>query len=504
MPPKKLIFKKKLFKKWITRVISIVVSCAISTSSFAKIDSFEKHVKNMGFITNNTKSGVMQDQQAGYYTGGSITMRGLVSNTSLVNIQLPSINAGCGGIDLFKGAFSFIDQDGFDNLITSIAQGALGYAVELGLDTLSSQIGNVLKGLRREVNFINSQNINSCQMAAALVSGPFPKSEAAQRMACQAREMGGSKVVDHFTSRHECSKKNDSDIDKGNGGNRNLESVLGTEYNLVYKALKKNNITDEHLISLLMSTSGTYISRMESGKRVFEFKPSLFKDLKNLESLLKGSKAGGDGKVYTCRQGNSECLYLDAGSISFSDQNNALNNKIEALLKSIISKILTEKGPIRSAASSESEGSGTSSASASSANEGVPIVFSPEEDKLISTSTVPILKIITLESMLKGGDVSLGVGEYVEVITFDLLINYLEELLDLVYNSVTQLGEAQFNKDLIDEFKKELREVKYTLNGLRFMAFKRVNVIIAVKQRAVQIEKQLNSLFSEYLSVDQE
>ena len=44
------------------------------------------------------------------YTGGSLMMRAPGRNYPLATVQLPSLRAGCGGIDIYGGAFSFINK----------------------------------------------------------------------------------------------------------------------------------------------------------------------------------------------------------------------------------------------------------------------------------------------------------------------------------------------------------------------------------------------------------
>jgi len=381
----------------------------------AALVGFERHVNSLGFATNITKPGVIQDQQAGYFSGGGITMRSQVQNMNLAHLQLPSVKAGCGGIDLYNGSFSFIKGEQFESMIKSIIQASAGYALELALDSVSPQLANAMSKMRSIMNMINSQNINSCQMAASLVSGPFPKSEAARRLACQARQMGtggiGDAVADYFTARHNCSSQDDEAFATSERGRKgdDLASLLGTEYNLVFKALHAGGITDKSLVSMLMSVSGTFIAKLEGGKQQFQFKPSLFKSNEAIAGLLKGSNGGAKGTVYECND-QEHCLNPREREINISGDG-ALFNKIESMIKGIVLVVKSE---------------------------GRDFNLTAEQEKLISSSSIPILKIIDTELALKGGeDVSLGVSEYVEVIAYDLLVNYLEEMLDLVYRAVT-------------------------------------------------------------------
>jgi conjugative transfer pilus assembly protein TraH len=56
-----------------------------------------------GVTTNVTNPGAHKDQSAGYYSGGGVSARNRVKNAQIATLQLPSINAGCGRIDMFMG-----------------------------------------------------------------------------------------------------------------------------------------------------------------------------------------------------------------------------------------------------------------------------------------------------------------------------------------------------------------------------------------------------------------
>ena len=66
---------------------------------------------DMGASANATGPTAYQGQSAGYYSGGNIWTRFPQKSVNPVNLQLPSIKAGCGGIDVFSGSFSFINSD---------------------------------------------------------------------------------------------------------------------------------------------------------------------------------------------------------------------------------------------------------------------------------------------------------------------------------------------------------------------------------------------------------
>ena len=83
---------------------------------------------------------VYNGQRAGYATMGSVQVRTRVRQSNLLNIQLPSVRAGCGGIDLFGGAFSFISAEELIAMMEAIMQNAAGFAFELALESMSPAI----------------------------------------------------------------------------------------------------------------------------------------------------------------------------------------------------------------------------------------------------------------------------------------------------------------------------------------------------------------------------
>ena len=87
-----------------TKYLVLSISLTVPVHTHAGIESDMANMFNsMGAATNYTEAGAFHGQSGSLYTGGSFSARTPVSNLSLGNIQLPSVNAGCGGIDIFGG-----------------------------------------------------------------------------------------------------------------------------------------------------------------------------------------------------------------------------------------------------------------------------------------------------------------------------------------------------------------------------------------------------------------
>ena len=79
-------------------------------------------------------------QRRGVVTDGSLSARNRIATESLWHFVPPSYSAGCGGIDLFAGSFSFISAEQFQNLMRAIAANAAGYAFEVALGAMCQDL----------------------------------------------------------------------------------------------------------------------------------------------------------------------------------------------------------------------------------------------------------------------------------------------------------------------------------------------------------------------------
>jgi len=171
---------------------------------------------------NYTRPQAYDGQRAGFVTLGSLYVRSAPRNTSLANLQLPSIRAGCGGIDIFGGSFSFKLRD------------------------LAQQV--------------NSMNINSCEAGAALVGSVWPQNDAASQLVCQTVGTMNGIVADRARSRHECgSGGNNKDIT--DDASDQLADQVPVNVNYAWKASRKNAllVSDDSLAEFFMTLTGTVI-----------------------------------------------------------------------------------------------------------------------------------------------------------------------------------------------------------------------------------------------------
>ncbi|MDN3686162.1 conjugal transfer protein TraH [Vibrio sinaloensis] len=112
-----------------------------------------------------------QGQSANYYTGGSLFVRNKIVDAQLVNVTVPSISAGCSGIDMFMGGLSHINSDQLVKLGKAIIHNAPPFVVNLALQTWAPQLKQNLDVLQSIADEYLNQSVNSCQATQAAIGG---------------------------------------------------------------------------------------------------------------------------------------------------------------------------------------------------------------------------------------------------------------------------------------------------------------------------------------------
>jgi conjugative transfer pilus assembly protein TraH len=124
------------------------------------------------WLTQKTVTGPssFQDSRRGFYTGGSFSARWPQNNDHPVTISKPGMKAGCGGIDLFMGGFSFTSMDYLGKKLQNIMNMAPAVAFSIALSTLAPQVDKQLKEFNKMIDDLNKLQLDDCKSAQTLVS----------------------------------------------------------------------------------------------------------------------------------------------------------------------------------------------------------------------------------------------------------------------------------------------------------------------------------------------
>jgi len=445
---------------------SLICLLVLSTSLSAGMqDNLEKAFQALGMAHNVTTGGGYEDQTGGFYTGGSVFARSKANNVDLFSVQMPHYRAGCGGIDLFLGGFSFINTAAFTQLLRNIGSNASGYAFNLALATVTPQIKSVLDDLSAAVRQMTNQSINSCEAAATLVGGAWPQSDASSQLLCNAMGKELGLASDWAQSRQKCgAEEKRNEMNNRKNEKEEFKDILGDEFNIAWKALQKNGFLskDPQLAEFFMTISGTIVSRRKKDRIEVVVLPSKSGDPDLITGLIKGLIPV---EIYKCdNQSEDKCLIPGFQKITLSEKN-ALYGKVHRLLLSISQKVREDKALIE------------------------------EEKSFVNSTMIPVLKIMAVEAAFKEGGSPMSAADFSEAIAHDILLHYLEEVMTLVWDSVTQLKKNQIKEDMIEELRAGIASSRKLLFAKRTSLFEQMSITLDLVERTQQIEAKLQNMF---------
>ena len=427
--------------------------------------NLEQAFQTLGMGHNVTEWGGYQDQTGGFYTGGSVFARSKVNNADLFSLQMPHYRAGCGGIDLFLGGFSYINTHQFIQLLRNIGSNASGYAFNLALATVTPQIKSVLDGLLAKVQEMTNQSINSCEAAATLVGGAWPQSDASSQLLCNAMGKDLGFATDWAQSRQKCGAElKREEINNRKGEKPEFKDVLGDEFNIAWKAIQKNGFlkSDSQLAEFFMTLSGTIVSHRKGGRIETVVLPSKSADPELISGMIRGNT---EVEIYKCDDvSEDKCLVPSIQKISIPEKD-ALYGKVQTLLLSLSQKVREDKA------------------------------LSGAEKGFVNSTQIPVLKIIAVEMAFKEGGSPMNVADFSEAIAHDILLQYLDEVMSIVWNSVTQLKKVQISDDMIEELRAGIADSRKLLYAKRTALFEQMAITLDLIERTQQVESKLQNMF---------
>ena len=427
--------------------------------------------KSAGMASNVTTPGSYQDQTAGFYTGGSIVARNAVRNTQLATVQMPGFRAGCGGIDLWSGGFSYLKGGQLMETLRNIGSAGQAYVFMLGMQTISSQIYNVLNEMNNLTTKINQTNINSCEVAATAIGGVWPKSDQASKHLCQSMGSNLGAFSDWSAARQECGAGGDRErVLRAHGTDPRYKDMLVGEFNLAWKAIQANAFlkADEELAQLFLTLVGSIIVR-SGGAQTSYHKGNAVGDKSyevitlpghaDRDDVMTGLLMGGSTPIYSCN--DEACLYPKLSQTNLSDQH-ALQKRVHAILESLVQKIYEDGEP------------------------------TTEEKDFLNSTRLPVFKMLNVLTAFRKGHAPLDIHQYADLIALDVLYKYVLEVIDIVHDSVSQLRSVQVDDSHMERFLKHLRIARERTTARRNNAFQHMDNVLSFVQSTQLIEKQLH------------
>jgi conjugative transfer pilus assembly protein TraH len=433
--------------------ITLSVLLPLATVEGAIKEELNSFFDSCGSSTNSNSAAVYEGQKAGYCTGGGVVVRNRVMNSKIATVNLPKFDAGCGGIDMYMGGFSFISSEELVNTLKNISSSAFGYAFLLGMETVSPQISNNVKQLQSWANQMNGLSINSCEMATNLVGSVWPRNTAASQHICRSASTSGKTFQNYLQARHNCANNS--------GGNKNKElnyaETFDEEFNIAWTAINKHAFLakNQSLAELFMTLTGTFVVRDDNGIKVGGYYPSKMTDESFLKTLLEGGKT----TAYKCKD-SERCFQIADQALEISPAE-SWTGKVRSHLLSIQNKILLDEE------------------------------LDQAEVDFIGASSLPLYRIVNVMTAYKGGNCPVDLYEISSIVAMDLLLKYLNEVLGLAREGCLNAKLVQAYSFNIDSYIAELNRLEDIIRRYELRSKDRMDQEFHLLQKIQTIEEQI-------------
>jgi len=465
-------------------VVNLALPLATAAAWADVAGSMDSYFNDMGAAANVTGPTAFRGQSAGYYSAGNIWTRFPQKQVNLANLQLPHASAGCGGIDMFAGSFSFINSTELISLLKSIANNAVGFAFKLAIDTVCPECSKVMEEMSQKAQLMNNQGINSCQMAAGLVGSVWPKSDMADKEICQQFGNATGVFSDMAASMSGC----------GNGGSRTTtlqaaaanpefkDVTPGVPRNYTWHMLQKSpffapgGTLDRELAEYVMTIVGTiiYVPAKDNPATPGVYNPIEGDTSSQLvTALLDGTATSGPVKIWTCDAAESVdgttdgCINPTLSDLTV-DASKAIRSRVKALIDGMGLAMIADTP------------------------------LTAPQIALLQVASLPLYKILAVQAAAGRGTAIEGSDTLAEITSVDLLQSILEQLMAEMGKSRSTLIAADAEKS--QAWQQQFAATKLALATRQQTTQVKVSALMQIIQKTAFLESTLAAQMSPAMS----
>ena len=429
--------------------LSLYAASAAQASLQTDMNSF---FSDMSYASNTTSAKAWQGQAARYVTGGSFYARTGNRNIQLMSISLPSITAGCGGIDVYLGAFSFVSSDQIMAFVKQTMANAAGYFFDLALETTVPELKAAKDFIQKLATDLNRFNMSSCQAAKSLVDSVSSLWGESQQNVCQSVGGQNSLFSDWVASRQGCTTGGSYSSVAGKANGAEKDQVL-ENINLMWDATKNSTLSsNQELRQFAMTISGTVIFGSAGDFRIL---PSQAANRDIVNAMMNGGKA----KVYVCDNSNA-CLSPTMNDVTIS-ADKSLVTLVTNMLQSIESKAIADEA------------------------------LTEAEKQFINSTSIPLLSWIMDQSSLSVSQALFA--QLADYIACDIYLQYLESVMKSVNSS---LATKDYPGKNMAQLHTGLAEARQAMNALRMDVQIKENALVSAQQQIRFIRQEVSAKMS--------
>ena len=457
------------------RLLSALAALSLATSpiaaTIARADvasSMDVFLDDMDVAANVNGPTAFEGQSAGYYSLGNVWTRFPQKTTQIANLQLPSAKAGCGGIDIFAGSFSFINAGEIVALLKAIANNAVGFAFSLAIDTVCPECSKIMQEFSQKAQLMNNLSINSCELAQGLVGGVWPKGDLADKAICEAIGNSEGIFTDYAAAKHGCGTRGQRASTTQAGGAKFDDVNPGIARNYTWHILKKSAFFapggsfDRELAEYAMTLIGTVIYVPPTDDASGKFVPFAGDASSTLVTALLDGTGGQTVRVFDCDEPD-KCLNPAFKTLSLP-ASRAIRTRVAGLIAGMVEAIRTD----------------------------TPIGESQKE--LLQVASIPLYKVLTVQAAFGRGMPTDDRETLAEITSVDLLFALLDRIVGEAGRSMSSFIGADEAK--IALWQGQVGAVKTALADRQANMHLKVSAVLQIIEKTAFIENQLAASMS--------
>ncbi|WP_370513764.1 conjugal transfer protein TraH [Erythrobacter sp. EC-HK427] len=431
-------------------------------------DSMDRFMDDMGAAANVTGPTAFEGQAAGYYSMGNVWTRFPQKTTSIANLQLPRARAGCGGIDIFAGSFSFINASEMVALLKAVANNAVGFAFSLAIDTICPECNKIMQEFSQKAQLMNELSINSCEMAQGLVGGIWPQGDLADKAICEAIGNATGIFTDYAAAKHGCGTRGQRESTTAAGGEDFEDINPGLPRNYTWHVLKESaffnpgGTFDRDLAEYAMTLIGTVIYVPPSDNDPGSLVPFAGDASSTLVTALLDGTQGQDVRILRCDE-PTLCLDPSFQQLTLS-ASRAIRPRVAAMIGTMVEAIREDTA------------------------------IGAAEIELLQVASLPLYKILTVQAAYGRGMATDDRATLAEVTSIDLLHAILERISSEASRSMASFIAADESK--LTLWRTQVAEVRTQLASRQASGQARITAIVQIIEKTAMIENMLAASMS--------
>lgn len=452
--------------------LACALACAPALSMAGDLNAEVNQMFNdLGAIGNYNAPGAFKGQTMNTYSGGSLFLRTPNKTYQLAAVEFPGAKAGCGGIDLWGGSYSFLSGEELKNLLKNITSALPGIAFQVALESVSPLLGGLSKWGNGLQTMVNNARINSCETAKALVSTAAEATGFDAQEACAKLAVQMGLESDANAARKRCQKDRPGILASARkSGDADIRAQAPFVGNLVWRALKAVDNLDDKGRELIMSVIGTTIYYPEEARRAPLNVPPTIQSATN---LLYGQGDAGDGKIYVQLLRCNNYVECDAVTVDNNYKHVPFTRYVENLMRSMSDKIEAR----------------------------TPIPNNSPEVGFVNSTSEPVWRMLSIGKTIPGSGLAESlIQEYKEIIAADYAYQFLDRNFRL---GIAALGRTW---TLNSEQTKDVNSIRSTANRVLVQLAQEKTALYAKKSSITaaatyfeQLERSLRSSLPQHI-----